>query len=306
LIAPGGTAVTACTVPDVSFGAPPAITTANGAEAAVAVGTAHAIKALANLFVFANGCTSPGTGKFTPSGADPTGVSAAAGRVFVSHPAGFTTLDQSGNSFDLATASFNKQVAVAVAPAVLGPAAAVFGTEPTDQSVYRAVLNPACPAQPCWATPTEFSPAQAGAGLPFTPLYDGANIYAADAQGNLFARTQQGGAPVWSQATGTAGSGPVLLHDKSLLIVQNDGTASLISAAAVTPLLRAAPFSGGAAPVSPAIDARGPFGVAYVSDGAGWVYALQLPSTPEPASSTAWTRPGRDSCNSRTYGSVCP
>jgi hypothetical protein len=96
------------------------------------------------------------------------------------------------------------------------------------------------------------------------------------------------------------------LQDKSLLVVENDGTASLISGASVTPLLRAAPFGGGAAPVAPTIDVRGPFGVAYVSDGAGWVHALQLPSAPEPASSTAWTRPGRDSCNSRTYGSVCP
>lgn len=306
LVAPGGTVVTACNAPDVSFGVPPAITTANGAEAAVVVGSAHAIKALANVFVYTNGCTSPGTSKFTPSGADPTGVSAAAGRVFVSHPAGFTTLDQNGNSFDLATASFNKQVGVAAAPAVLGPTAAVFGTEPTDQSVYRAVLNPSCGAQPCWVEATGFTAPQAAANLPFTPLYDGATLYTGDAQGNVFAWAQQSGAPVWSQSTGAVESAPSLLHDRSLLLVQNDGTAALISQAAVTPLLRMAPFGGGAVPVSPAIDSRGTFGVAYVSDGAGWVYALQLPSAPEPASATAWTRPGRDSCNSRTYGSVCP
>jgi hypothetical protein len=307
LVTPGASAPVVCTLPNVSLGAPPAVTTANRAEAAVVVATAHAITASANLFVFAGGCSSPGTSLFTPNGADLTGVSAAPGRVFVSHPAGFTTLDQSGTAFNFGTiTAFNQQVSVSAAPAVLDPAGAVFGTEPTDEKIYRAGLNTNCGAQPCWTKASGFTAQQAGASLPFTPLYDSTSIYAADAQGNLFAWSQQSGLPSWSHSGSVAGSAPTLLHDKSLLVVQADGAVNVVGGGSATTLLAVGAFSGGTRPVAPAIDTRGPFGVAYVVDGAGWVYAVQLPVTPEPASSTAWTRPGRDSCNSRTAGAACP
>ena len=44
----------------------------------------------------------------------------------------------------------------------------------------------------------------------------------------------------------------------------------------------------------------------YVPDGAGWLWAVNLPAPPMQASATAWPRPGRDSCNSRSAGAACP
>jgi hypothetical protein len=57
--------------------------------------------------------------------------------------------------------------------------------------------------------------------------------------------------------------------------------------------------------VTPAVDLRGSWGVAYAGDGQGWLYAVQLPALPVLATATIWPRPGRDSCNSRNAGSTC-
>ena len=39
---------------------------------------------------------------------------------------------------------------------------------------------------------------------------------------------------------------------------------------------------------------------------AWWLWAVNLPSSPMAASTVAWPRPGRDSCNSRSTGAPCP
>jgi hypothetical protein len=88
-----------------------------------------------------------------------------------------------------------------------------------------------------------------------------------------------------------------------VLVVRNDGVVALASATGIVPLLNAAALSG--APVAPAIETRGTGGVAYVSDGQGWVWALQLPAPPLAAGAAVWPRPGRDSCNSRNAASPC-
>jgi hypothetical protein len=54
------------------------------------------------------------------------------------------------------------------------------------------------------------------------------------------------------------------------------------------------------------VDARGSGSVAYLIDGAGWLWAIQLDKLPLAASATVWPRPSRDSCNSRDAEAACP
>ncbi len=96
-----------------------------------------------------------------------------------------------------------------------------------------------------------------------------------------------------------------------MLVVQNDGAVKMVSDPGVagggaTSVLSVAPY-GSTAPVPvPAIEASGNYGIAYVPDGAGFVWAIDLPAPPVQASAVAWPRPGRDSCNSRSAGAPCP
>jgi hypothetical protein len=83
-----------------------------------------------------------------------------------------------------------------------------------------------------------------------------------------------------------------------------DGPVKVVSQSGVQALLTVTPYA--ATPPVPATEASGSYGVAYVPDGAGWVWAVNLPAPPMQASSTAWPRPGRDSCNSRSAGAPCP
>src|SRR5262249_20688370 len=117
---------------------------------------------------------------------------------------------------------------------------------------------------------------------------------------------QATGALEWTYALGVALSGPVILEATSpmVLVVQGDGWVKLASAAGVTPLLHAGAFN--TEPPVPALEPSGSYGVAYVPDGAAWLWVITLPAPPMQASSTAWPRPGRDSCNSRSGGASCP
>ncbi|MGZ6125012.1 MAG: hypothetical protein ACXWLR_08625, partial [Myxococcales bacterium] len=90
----------------------------------------------------------------------------------------------------------------------------------------------------------------------------------------------------------------------TVLVVQKDGAVKIVSGGSVSSLLSVASYA--AAPPVPAIEAAGSYGLAYVPDGAGWVWAVNLPAPPLQASAVAWPRPGRDSCNSRFAGAPCP
>jgi len=93
------------------------------------------------------------------------------------------------------------------------------------------------------------------------------------------------------------------------LVVQIDGSVKIVSdpgvaGGGVATLLSVAAYTS--APPVPAIEPAGTYGLAYVPDGAGWVWAINLPAPPLQASAIAWPRPGRDSCNSRSAGAPCP
>ncbi len=149
--------------------------------------------------------------------------------------------------------------------------------------------------------------------MPFSPVFDGMNIYADDDQGTVYGWSQSNGTPLlgWPRSPGTPVpvSAPVLLQDGSLLVVTQDGTVARAfkgSNPPLQPLVTLNRFVSPSSPSAPAIDQRtSAWGVAYVGDGAGWLAAVQLPAPPVQASTSVWPRAGRDSCNSRNAGSSC-
>jgi hypothetical protein len=135
-------------------------------------------------------------------------------------------------------------------------------------------------------------------------------VYAADDHAVIYAFPRASGGPSWSKnfanpplpspwppaPTNPTASAPVLLLGQTVLVVRSDGVVALASSSGIAPLLQTALT---APPVAPAVDVHGSGAVAYVPDGAGWVWALQLAVAPLAAGPNAWPRPGRDSCNSR-------
>jgi hypothetical protein len=59
-------------------------------------------------------------------------------------------------------------------------------------------------------------------------------------------------------------------------------------------------------PISPVLDVRGSFGVAYVALDDGVLVAVETPSPPLAAGNGVRPRADRDSCNSRSEGFACP
>jgi hypothetical protein len=305
---------------DVSFGAPPAVTTgAGGAEVAIVIATdRRGLPALDNVFVYRGGC-GPTRSSYSPASGELTGISAMPGRVFVSSPVGFTSLDQNPNDDkfnSLGNASYTPQTnANAPAPPSLvalppfNATLAIFGT--TSGDGHRAEFTPAgspnC-ADPvgCWQDTYASPPPRATAPISSMPVFDGTHVYVTDDSGTVSSWVQSTGVVDWTKTLGGTASAPVILDDAAglVLVVQNDGSLKLVSETSVTPLLKVAAY-GGVPPV-PAIEVSGSYGVAYVPDGAGWVWAVNLPVPPMQASSVAWPRPGRDSCNSRSAGTPCP
>ena len=142
--------------------------------------------------------------------------------------------------------------------------------------------------------------------LSSAPVFDGAHIYTSDDAGNVSSWQQAAGSGEWTQALGGVISGPAILQDASgkVLVVQKSGAVKLLGASSAATLLSVAAYS--TPPPVPALEASGSYGLAYVPDGAGFVWAIDLPSPPLQASAVAWPRPGRDSCNSRSAGAPCP
>jgi hypothetical protein len=314
-----GSGVSTCAPPNTNFGYSPVIASVAGKEVAVVAASNHTSTGN-NLFVFQNNAACPlGSATLVQSG-DFTGATALSGTVFLSHSQGFTSIDQSGNGFSLASAaSISPTVAATLAPPSLitGTVNAIFGSGDADHKVYRTVKS-GCGllgGTPCWVTDATFNDANAGkatSGLPATPIFDGNYIWAADDQGRLYRWSQTTGAPSagWPVALNGTVSGPLLLQDGSLLAVDSDGTVRVVSPAGVSLALVdvhqvvASPFVG--TPVTPAVDASPTLGgVAYVPAPQGWVFAVQVPAKPAAASPTVWPRPARDSCNSRFAGSPC-
>ncbi len=312
---------TTCSKPGITYGAPPAITTAVGpsgtsVEVAIVLATARKTGILAtppnpsNLYVYPlNSCGSTDNLYLINGSAELTGVSALPGKVFLASGVTFTSIDQTGSNFNFnfGTAStYNGTVALLDAPALMpgAPMNAVFGTSTGD--LHRVKSPSSCTGSSCWsdAYPTPWP--HAPGALSSAPVFDGTHIYTADDAGNVSSWLQSTGAAEWTQALGGVISAPAILQAASgtVLVVQKDGSVKIVSGGGVASLLSVAAY--GSAPPVPAIEAAGNYGLAYVPDGAGWVWAVDLPAPPVQASAVAWPRPGRDSCNSRSAGAPCP
>jgi len=313
--------ITPCTISGASSFAPPTVTLSTGAspsELAIFVAGSQDTGAN-NVYVVqdVSGACKVQDSELVNTYGALAGVSSTRtdALVFFSHQHGFSSLKQNGTAFDLTSittfAGGTQAVTAAAAPSLSGSGASlnpIFGTLSADEKVYRTSWNGGVP--PTWQTASGFTPSTAANGLSLTPVFDGTNIYAADANGNVSAWTQSSGAQAWTHAVGGSPrplvSAPVLLQGGFLLVVQQDGSVKLVSSATVSPSLVNVGSFGSAVPFPPAVDQRNGGGVAYVPSPSGWTYALQIPSAPTPASSTVWPRPGRDSCNSRNAGSACP
>ena len=314
IIPPAGTSPTSCTqLSSVALGAPVAMTTAtvSGAPVEVAVAVATVRKVLFNpnnLFVYQANCTVSSFQYLINGSSELTGVSALPGKVVLASAATFTSIDQNGGTgFNFGSAAtYSGSVSLLDAPALISgaPLNAFFGTSTGD--LHRVTSSTPCSGSGCWSdaytTPWPHSPGT----LSSAPVFDGTHIYTADDAGNVSSWLQSTGTGEWSQALGVVLSGPVILQGGagSVLVVQKDGAVKVVSKTNVVSLLNVGAY-GGAPPV-PALEASGSYGIAYVPDGSGWVWAVNLPAPPMQASSAAWPRPGRDSCNSRSAGAACP
>jgi hypothetical protein len=294
---------TACAAQSsVSFGVPPVVATASGSEMAIVIAPRRATGLLSNpnnLYVYTAGCTV--TSSLYLNGSNElTGITAMPGKVFVSSAAGFTSLD------GLTTgAAYTPTTSARAAPSLVAapPMNAVFGTDTGD--VHRAAPATCTNPNDCWKD-AYVTPAHTTGVVSATPVFDGTHVYASDDAGNISSWVQSTGAREWTQSLGVTISPPVILQDPSglALVVQLDGVLKVVTATGTASLVRMGSFAG--QPPVPALEPSGVFGVAYVPDGAGWLWAVNLPSPPMPASSVAWPRPGRDSCNSRNAGAPCP
>ena len=297
--------VTACASQlGVSFGAPVAVTTASGSEAAIVIAPRRLAAANPkNLFVYPGTCTVTAS-QYLSGSNELTGITAIPGKVFLSSAAGFTSLDQIGTGFSAGGPVYNPAASAPAAPSLVAasPMNAVFGTDVGD--LHRAGST-MCGSVSCW-TDLYTTPPHTSAGVSQTPVFDGTHVYASDDSGNVSSWVQSTGAGEWTQSLATLISPPVILQDPSgvVLVVQLDRTLKLVSSTGAAPLIKVGAFT--TQPPVPALEPGGNSGLAYVPDGAGWLWAINLPSSPMAASTVAWPRPGRDSCNSRSTGAPCP
>ncbi len=317
------TTFAACDVANATLSWPPVIAGMPGAPLAVLV--ANATSAVNNVFVFQKGnCTPIDQEPLTLDGQTMfNGASAEGSTLFFAHGAGFTSSAFNG-TFDPVGVSYSGSGGNP--PARGGPA--ILGASPTetpifaggDKKVHKAQFNPSCTGTPCWQSAMTWT--NISANLNGTPVFDANAVYVTDSNGVVYAFSQAVAGATTSQVAPTttlAVSSPVLVGTGQALVVQHDATVRLVTPAAPvssnavtllqmrTPAGALASYAASGPPPTPVVDARGSGGVAYIPDGAGYVWAVQIDQAPVAASATAWPRPGRDSCNSRNAAaSYCP
>lgn len=272
-----------------------------------------------------------------------TAGSEARGQVFLSDAVGFLSASPSASNTTVAGTTYqgagraSATSAVALLGSDPGVQRPVLGA--SDAHVYRSQLKASCAGalgSPCWndlpAWTASSSSGKATAAVLDTPVFDESLVAAADANGTVTAWALSDGHPLWQSASPAAAprsitaasSGPVLLRAagqaSKALVLASDGNLVTLEApqgpqtrvpplAAATLFLTVAPFSSNttaARPWSPVADPRAAGSIAYLTDGAGTLWAVQLPLPPLPASASAWPRPARDSCNSRSADALCP
>ena len=337
------TVLPSCSIQGLTLGAPPTILDAALPipERAVAVATLRDSPATENVYVFESkggtGCKRVAKALLLGNGVgsigELTGISSGTDLLFASHGAGFTSLGISAAVLGATEISY--ETSAAAPPAAKAPPALSFG--PALQPIFASAsdqrlratskqqLQPPClTPNECWSLAPGFTEAVAGAPLSSTPVFDAVSIYAADDLGTVFAWALGTGAQQGKVALAQAVSAPILLDGAAglnpLLVLAADGKVHLINL--ITPqgavdqvLLQTAAFAS-TTPYPPSVDRRdlknlagaviALGGVAYLTDGLGFLWALQVARAPLAASNTAWPRPGRDSCNSRSLGSSCP
>src|SRR5207302_4368045 len=122
-----------------------------------------------------------------------TGVSVNTTTWFFSHTAGFTSVAQNGKNIDTTTAVSMSPATSAKAVASISsgsPVTVIFGGDTSDKAMHAAQQggNPAV-----WKDVIGFPAQAASSALPFTPIFDGTNIYAADDQGTVYAWPETNG-----------------------------------------------------------------------------------------------------------------
>lgn len=282
-----------------TLGASPVLVTANGKDTAYLLSTAAGSGNFLTYTWDGNNCGASAATLLVPGGGGFTGASLAGNLLFGSHAQGFSSFDLSSAN---AQVSYNGSLPAPAPPSIAGSAAFFASADATDHTVHRTKAGTCSVVLGCW-NDDGASFGKAGAALLYAPVFDGANLWNADGSGVVYRWALSGGAPQTATLTGVP-TGPALMQDGSALVVQKDGPVTLIAAAMTTAkLINLGTFTGALTPV---VDARGGFGVAYVPAPSGWLYALQTPSPPAQATPTNWPRPGHDSCNSRNAGSSCP
>jgi hypothetical protein len=281
-----------------------------------------------------------------PNNLELTGVSVShpdggTATAFGSHGAGFSSVPLNptfGPSTDYNNGgSSSSSLYSPAAPAIYldgGVSEPIFGAFASSAlaaatGIVRDADAGTCPAllsnPPCWKP----GPLAQAVDVSHTPLFAGGYGFATDEKGMVQAFPLSGSGPVLASVGSPGkGSAPLLLGNlappaNQLVVVQPDGrvrTLTLSPSPAVdTTVLTVGSFAVGARPSTPVADARksGALSgsVIYVIDGGGcsttpcgpsWVWALQSDAPPLAASSTAWVRPGRDSCNTRNAQAACP
>ena len=331
-------------VQDVVFGAPVAAHgLAGNAEVAFAVPTTRGTLA-ENVYAFKiTGAVADPPVKATVLtggllGDTFRGVTAAPGNVFVNHSTGFSSTSFSGTAFGTNGVDLDPSVNVsgAAPPSVLvGGGGDVKADGPffpaSDGRVRRTDYSNSgsvCGAlsAPCWQVDTSWAASGGqGASAPkHTPVFDKDQVVVSDGAGGVTAWRIATGALLWQLAApsgpaASPASPPVLLKGPTggslspALVVSGDGSVRRVqppssgTIANAATLVKVGSFDAAKVPPTPVVDSLGAGGVAYVADGLGWLWAVQLDDPPLQADATStWPRPGRDSCNSRSAASTCP
>jgi hypothetical protein len=296
--------ISPCPIADATIGVPPAL--AGFPDSPLAVLAATNTSGLHNVYVFRKGNCTPVDSELLTIDAQTafTGASADADALFFAHSAGFSSIhfDPAGMNFVQSSAASYNVSSGQTAGARGGPAIGVSPENPyfagTDRKVHKTQAAVCTGQQPCWQN--QVLSAATAATLNGTPVFDSQATYVADSNGAVYAFAQSTGLLLGTSAptTGTtaiAVSSPVLVGTGQALVVQRDATVRLLTpgtSTAVTLLQMKTPAGAAAAyaatgpPPTPVVDARGTGGVAYVPDGNGFVWAVQLDQAPVAASAT--------------------